>query len=41
MLCGNLLNSLIYRSIWEDNDKIKRAALNNNTEDGGLKMLDI
>ena len=35
------INSLIYRFIWKGNDKIKRAALINNIEDGGLKMLDI
>ena len=34
-------NSLIYRFIWKGNDNIKRAALiNNDIEDGGLKMLD-
>ena len=32
---------LIYRFIWKGNDKIKRAALINDIEDGGLKMLDI
>ena len=35
------INSLIYRFIWKGNDKIKRAALVNDIEDGGLKMLDI
>ena len=35
------INSLIYRFIWKGNDKIKRAALINDIEDGGLKMLDI
>ena len=35
-------NRLIYRSfIWKGNDKIKRSALINDIEDGGLKMLDI
>ena len=33
------INSLIYRFIWKGNDKIKRAALINDIEDGGLKML--
>ena len=27
MLCGNLLNSLIYRSIWEDNDQSRAFPL--------------
>ena len=35
------INSPIYRFIWKGNDKIKRAALINDIEDGGLKMLDI
>ena len=35
------INSLIYRFIWKGNDKIKCAALINDIEDGGLKMLDI
>ena len=35
------INSLVYRFIWKGNDKIKRAALINDIEDGGLKMLDI
>ena len=35
------INSLIYRFVWKGNDKIKRAALINDIEDGGLKMLDI
>ena len=35
------INSLIYSFIWKGNDKIKRAALINDIEDGGLKMLDI
>ena len=35
------INSLIYRFIWKDNDKIKRCALINDIEDGGLRMLDI
>ena len=35
------INSLIYRFIWKGNDKIKRSALINDIEDGGLKMLDI
>ena len=35
------VNSLMYRFIWKGNDKIKRAALIDDIEDGGLKMLDI
>ena len=35
------INSLIYRFVWKGNDKIKRAVLINDIEDGGLKMLDI
>ena len=35
------INSLIYHFIWKGNDKIKHAALINDIEDGGLKMLDI
>ena len=35
------VNSLMYRFIWKGNDKIKRNALINDIEDGGLKMLDI
>ena len=35
------INSPIYRFVWKGNDKIKRAALINDIEDGGLKMLDI
>ena len=35
------INSLIYSFIWKGNDKIKRAALIHDIEDGGLKMLDI
>ena len=35
------INSLIYRFIWKGNGKIKRAALINDIEDGGLKMIDI
>ena len=33
------INSLIYCFIWKGNDKVKRAALINDIEDGGLKML--
>ena len=33
--------SLIYSFIWKGNDKIKRAALINDIENGGLRMLDI
>ena len=32
---------MIYRLIWKDNDKIKRAGLINDIEDSALKMLDI
>ena len=35
------INKLIYRFIWMGTDKIKRCALINDIEDGGLKMLDI
>ena len=35
------INKLIYHFIWKGNDKIKRSALINNINDGGLKMLDI
>ena len=35
------INGLIYRFIWKGNDKIIRAALINDIEDGDLKMLDI
>ena len=35
------VNSLIYRFIWKGTDKIKRSALINDIEDGGLRMLDI
>ena len=35
------IKKLIYNFIWHGNDKIKRTALINNIEDGGLKMLDI
>ena len=35
------INSLIYSFIWKGNDKIKRAALINDIENGGLRMLDI
>ena len=35
------INKLIYRFIWMGIDKIKRCALINDIEDGGLKMLDI
>ena len=36
-----MINSLIYRFILKGNDKIKRAGLINDIEDGGLKMIDI
>ena len=35
------INMLIYRFIWKGNDKIKRSALINDIEEGGLRMLDI
>ena len=35
------INKLIYNFIWHGNEKIKRTALINDIEDGGLKMLDI
>ena len=35
------INKLIYRFIWKGTDKIKRCALIDDIEDGGLKMLDI
>ena len=35
------INKLIYGFIWKGNDKIKRSALINDTDNGGLKMLDI
>ena len=35
------LNKLINGFIWKGNDKIKRSALINDIENGGLKMLDI
>ena len=35
------VNKLLYGFIWKGNDKIKRTALINDIEDGGLKMLDI
>ena len=35
------INSLMYSFIWKGNHKIKRAALINDIENGGLKMLDI
>ena len=35
------INKLIYGFIWKGNDQIKRSALINNIDNGGLKMLDI
>jgi len=35
------VNKLLYGYIWKGNDKIKRTALINDIENGGLKMLDI
>lgn len=35
------VNKLLYGFIWRGNDKIKRSALINDIENGGLKMLDI
>jgi len=34
------INNLIYGFIWKGNDKIKRSALINDIENGGIKMLD-
>ena len=35
------INRLIYCFIWKGNDKVKRSALINDIEEGGLRMLDI
>ena len=35
------INSLIYSFIWKGNDKIRRAALISDIENGALRMLDI
>ena len=35
------MNKLLYGFIWKGNDKIKRTALINDIENGGLKVLDI
>ena len=35
------INRLIYGFIWRGNDKIKRSAIINGIENGGLKMLDL
>ena len=35
------VNKLLYGFIWKGNDKIKRTALSNDIENGGLKMLDV
>jgi len=35
------VNKLLYGFIWKGNDQIKRTALINDIENGGLKMLDI
>ena len=35
------INSRIYGFIWRGNDKIKRSAIINDIENGGLKMLDL
>ena len=35
------MNKLLYGFIWKGNDKIKRTALINDIDNGGLKMLDI
>ena len=35
------VNTLLYGFIWKGNDKIKRTALINDIDKGGLKMLDI
>jgi len=34
------VNKLLYSFTWKGNDKIKRTALINDIENGGLKMLD-
>ena len=34
------VNKLLYDFIWRGNDKIKRSALINDIENGGLKMID-
>jgi len=35
------VNELLYGFVWKGNDKIKRTALINDIEKGGLQMLDI
>ena len=35
------VNKLLYGFIWKGNEKIKRTALINDIENGGLKMLDV
>ena len=35
------INKLLYGFIWKGKDKVKRSALINDIDDGGLKMLDI
>ena len=35
------VNKELYHFIWNGKDKVKRVALINDMEDGGLKMLDI
>ena len=35
------INRLIYGFIWRGNHKIKRSAIINDIENGGLKMLDL
>ena len=35
------VNKELYSFIWKGKDKVKRSTLINDTEDGGLKMLDL
>ena len=35
------INKVIYSFIWKAKNKVKRSALINDIEDGGLKMLDL
>ena len=37
----DLIKDVLYGFIWKGNDKIKRTALINDIENGGLKMHDI
>ena len=40
LLCKEV-NRELYSFIWKGKDKVKRSALINDIEDGGLKMLDL